>query len=246
MASVKGEPRMAIEHLNISIYADSADLDDIRESATDPLIVGFTTNPSLMRAAGVGNYRDFARQVLAVTGDRPVSFEVLADDFVEMERQALEIATWGKHVQVKIPITTIGGESALPLVARLASHGVVCNVTAMFTTNQIEQAIAVLPVSSQAILSLFAGRIADTGVDPVPIMREAVEIASSHADVSILWASPRETLNIFQADEIGCDIITCTRDLRAKFPIIGKPLETYSRETVQMFFRDAEAANYEV
>ncbi len=237
---------MAIEHLNISIYADSADLDDIRESATDPLIAGFTTNPSLMRAAGVGNYRDFARQVLNLTGDRPVSFEVLADDFVEMERQALEIATWGKHVQVKIPITTIGGESALPLVARLASQGVVCNVTAMFTTDQVEQAIAVLPASSQAILSLFAGRIADTGVDPVPIMREAVDIASSHADVAILWASPRETLNIFQADDVGCDIITCTRDLRAKFPIIGKPLETYSRETVQMFFRDAEAANYEV
>ncbi len=237
---------MTIENLNVSIYADGGDVDDIRESAADPLIAGFTTNPTLMRAAGVGNYRDFARQVLAVTGDRPVSFEVLADDFREMERQALEIATWGKHVQVKIPITTVRGETALPLVARLTAQGVVCNVTAMFTTDQVEEAVATLPQESSAILSLFAGRIADTGVDPLPIMREAVEIASSHADVAILWASPRETLNIFQADEVGCDIITCTRDLRAKFPIIGKPLDTYSRETVEMFFHDAEAAYYEV
>ncbi|WP_373071252.1 transaldolase [Gemmatimonas sp.] len=237
---------MTIENLNVSIYADGADVDEIRESAADPLIAGFTTNPTLMRAAGVDNYRDFARQVLAVTGDRPVSFEVLADDLREMERQALEIATWGKHVQVKIPITTVRGETALPLVARLTAQGVVCNVTAMFTIDQVEEAVATLPKESSAILSLFAGRIADTGVDPLPIMREAVEIASSHPDVAILWASPRETLNIFQADEVGCEIITCTRNLRAKFPIIGKPLDTYSRETVEMFFHDAEAADYEV
>jgi transaldolase len=230
--------------LAVRIFADGADLQDILESAADSSIAGFTTNPTLMRAAGVTNYKQFAASVIEAAGGRPVSFEVLADDFGEMERQAVEIASWGTNVNVKIPITNTSGKSAVPLVAELAAQGVVCNVTAMFGMQQVNEILEVLPSGAEIILSIFAGRIADTGVDPVPIMRQAVEATRSQPDVAILWASPREVLNIFQANELGVDIITCTRDLRVKMPIIGKDLGTYSRETVQMFFSDAEAAGY--
>lgn len=234
----------SLSGLSISIFADGADLVDILEAAKDARIAGFTTNPSLMRAANVAHYRDFAAEVLEATGDRPVSFEVLADDFNDMKRQALEISSWGSNVNVKIPITDTHGASAVPLIGELTREGVRCNVTAMFTLEQVESVLAVLPTESTTILSVFAGRIADTGVDPMPIMREVVAAAATYADVEVLWASPRELLNIFQADELGVDIITCTRNLRERFHSIGKDLESYSRETVQMFHRDAEATGY--
>ncbi len=234
----------SLSGLSISIFADGADLADILETAEDPRIAGFTTNPSLMRAANVAHYRDFAAEVLEATGDRPVSFEVLADDFNEMKRQALEISSWASNVNVKIPITDTYGVSAVPLIGELTREGVRCNVTAMFTLQQVESVLEALPAEATTILSLFAGRIADTGIDPIPSMREAVSAAASFAHVEILWASPRELLNIFQADELGVDIITCTRNLRERFNTVGKDLELYSRETVQMFHRDAEAAGY--
>lgn len=230
----------------IKIFADGADINGIREMAAKDYISGFTTNPTLMRKAGITDYKAFAMQALAVVGDRPISFEVFADDFETMELQALEIASWGRNVNVKIPVTNTKGESSAPLVGRLSAEGVVCNVTAMFTAAQIEEITEVLSPQTPAILSIFAGRIADTGVDPLPVMKFAVEMASRLPLVEVLWASPREILNLFQANDCGCSIITATNDMLKKMELFGKDLAQFSLETVEMFYNDAKAAGYTI
>lgn len=232
--------------LKIKIFADGANLESIRALYAQSNIKGFTTNPTLMRQAGVQDYKAFALEVLKIVPDRPVSFEVFADDIAGMEAQALEIASWGKNVNVKIPITNTKGESTNELVGRLSSKGIICNVTAIFTLEQLKETVDVLDTNTPAILSIFAGRIADTGFDPVPLMREAVNIAKSKPKSEILWASPRELLNIFQADEVGCHIITVTHDVLKKLSGVGKDLTVFSLETVSMFYRDAQAAGYSI
>lgn len=233
-----------ISGLKIKIFADGADIAGIKEMQTNPLIRGFTTNPTLMRKAGVTDYKAFALSVLEVVRDKPVSFEVFADDLATMEAQALEIARWAPNVNVKIPITNTKGESTASLVGRLSARGVQVNVTAMFTVKHVKDIVATLDAETPAILSIFAGRIADTGVDPVPLMQEAVAIAKIRPKAEVLWASPRELLNIFHADGAGCHIITVTNDLIKKLNGVGKDLDVFSLETVEMFYRDAKAANY--
>ena len=235
-----------IDALKVKIFADGADLQSIRTLYTQPFIKGFTTNPTLMRQAGISNYKSFALEVLKAVPDRPVSFEVFADDIEGMEAQAIEIASWGKNVNVKIPITNTKGESTATLVKRLSANGVVCNITAMFTLAQVQGIVDILNPSTPAILSIFAGRIADTGMDPVPLMQEAVKIASVKPKAEILWASPRELLNIFQANEVGCHIITVTPDVLKKLSGIGKNLSIFSLETVTMFYNDAKTAGYTI
>lgn len=237
---------MNLNDLRVKIFGDGADLASISALSALPHIKGFTTNPTLMRQAGVVDYRAFAREVLQRIPDRPVSFEVFADDVDGMERQAREIAMWGQNVNVKIPITNTTGDSMAALVGRLARTGVTCNVTAMFTLKQVRAILDVLPADAPAILSIFAGRIADTGVDPVPIMRDAVKLAESHPNVEILWASPRELLNVFQANDVGCHIITVTPDVLKKLSGVGKDLDQFSLETVAMFHRDARTAGYTI
>ncbi len=232
--------------LKIKIFADGANIESIRILNEQPNIQGFTTNPTLMRQAGIQDYKAFALEVLNVVKDRPVSFEVFADDIDKMEAQAIEIATWGKNVNVKIPITNTKGESTNELVRRLSSKGIICNVTAIFTLEQLRGVVDVLDPNTPAILSIFAGRIADTGFDPVPLMREAVNIAKSKPLSEVLWASPRELLNIFQADEVGCHIITVTHDVLKKLEGVGKDLTVFSLETVAMFYRDAQSAGYSI
>jgi transaldolase len=232
--------------LRVKIFADGADMKGILEMAANPLIKGFTTNPTLMRKAGITDYEAFGRQVLAKVSDRPVSLEVFADEFGDMERQALQIASWGRNVNVKIPITNTKGESAAPLISRLSQRGVVVNVTAIMTLAQVRAVADAVAPGVPAIVSVFAGRVADTGVDPVPHMIEAKKILADKPKAELLWASPRELLNIFQAHDIGCDIITVTNDVLAKLSLVGKDLELYSRETVDMFYKDAKAAGYSI
>ena len=230
---------------NIKIFADGASLPAMLELGTNPRIAGFTTNPTLMRKAGVADYRAFARDVLGAIRDKPISFEVFADEFAEMERQARDIATWGENVYVKIPVTNTRREPATALVGKLAAAGVKLNVTAICTVEQVRETARALAGGAPSVVSVFAGRIADTGRDPVPLMREALAACrAADARIELLWASPRELLNIIQAAEIGCDIITVTNDLLAKLPTIGKDLATFSLETVQMFYRDAQAAGF--
>jgi transaldolase len=229
--------------LRVKIFADGAELPGMLALYARPYIQGFTTNPTLMHKAGIRDYRGFARDVLAAIPDRPISFEVLSDDFAEMDRQAREIATWGAHVRVKIPVTDTRGASACALIRRLAHDGVKLNVTALLTLAQVREACDALRGGAPSCLSVFAGRIADTGRDPVPLMAAAVEIASL-AGVELIWASPRELLNIFQADEIGCHIITVTHDILRKLDSIGKDLGELSLETVRMFYDDARAAGF--
>lgn len=235
-----------LPQLKIKLFADGADADAIRVLAADPAVKGFTTNPTLMRKAGVTDYEVFAREILEIVTDRPISFEVFADEFDEMERQAHRIATWAPNVNVKIPVTNTLGESAAPLVERLSNEGVICNVTAVFTLDQVQVITEAFAEGTAGIISVFAGRIADTGIDPVPHMMRAVEIASPKPDLEMLWASPREMLNIFHADQSGCHIITVTSDLLNKLSGVGKSLELFSRETVDMFFRDAQSAGYDI
>jgi transaldolase len=236
----------SVNDLGIKIFADGADLDGIREMAGNPLIRGFTTNPTLMRGAGVADYKAFALDVLKIVTKLPVSFEVFADEFDEMEAQALEIASWGDNVNVKIPVTNTRGDSAAPLVGRLSEKGIKVNVTAVFTLDQVEEIVAVLDPATAAILSVFAGRVADSGRDPIPHMKRCVEIAGARPHAEVLWASPRELLNILQADAAGCHIITVTNDVLKKLGSIGKDLGEFSRETVQMFYDDACAAGYTI
>jgi transaldolase len=237
---------MTIAHLKVKLFADGADLAGIKEMAANPAIKGFTTNPTLMRKAGVSDYKAFALQALQVVGGRPISFEVFADEFGEMGKQAHEIAAWGKNIYVKIPVTNTKGEFSGPLVERLARAGIQVNVTALTTVDQVKRVADRLAPETRAIISVFAGRIADTGRDPVPIMAEAVKIMKKKPKSELIWASPRELLNIFQADEVGCHIITATNDILKKLPLIGKDLDAYSLETVEMFHKDAKAAGYSI
>lgn len=235
-----------VTSLKVKLFADGADLAGIKEMAANPMIKGFTTNPTLMRKAGVSDYKAFALEVLKVVTDRPVSFEVFADDFASMEKQALEIASWGENVNVKIPVTNTKGEFAGPLVKRLSAAGVQLNVTALTTLEQVRAVTDNLTSGTAAIISVFAGRIADTGRDPLPVMAEAVRIMQAKPKAELIWASPRELLNIFQADDVGCHIITATNDILKKLHLVGKDLHGYSLETVEMFYKDAQAAGYDI
>jgi transaldolase len=231
--------------LTIKIFADGADEKGMRELAANPLIKGYTTNPTLMRAAGLTDYEAFAKRVLEFITDDPISFEVFADEFDEMERQAREITKWGKNVYVKIPITNTRAESSAGVMKHLAcGEGIRLNVTGMLTLDQVRTTTEVLAGGPSCIVSVFAGRVADTGVDPVPLMTEALDIMRPHSNLELLWASPRELLNIVQADAIGCHIITVTHDLLKKLPLLGKDLAEYSLDTVMMFHRDATAAGF--
>ena len=212
--------------------------------AADPLISGFTTNPTLMRQAGVGDYEAFAHQVLARITDRPVSFEVFSDDFEEMERQAVRIAGWGANVNVKIPVTNTSGQSSAKLVRRLAEDGVQLNVTALMSLPQVRTIAEALEGGPPAIVSVFAGRIADTGRDPVPLMAAALELVRPYPNIELLWASPRELLNVVQADALGCHIITVTHDLIRKLPMLGRNLDDLSLDTVRMFHTDARESGF--
>jgi transaldolase len=235
-----------VDQLTIKIFADGADLKGMLEAAKNPLVKGFTTNPSLMKAAGVTDYKEFALEVLKAIPDRPVSFEVFADDFPTMELQAREIASWGPNVYVKIPVSNTKGESAAPLIKTLAHSGVRLNVTAIMTLEQVTEVAEALAPNVPAVVSVFAGRIADTGRDPIPHMRECLRLLKSRPKAELLWASPREVLNIFQADDIGCHIITVTPEHLKKLSLVGKDLKIYSQETVQMFYRDATAAGFSI
>ncbi|MFA6107816.1 MAG: transaldolase [Candidatus Latescibacterota bacterium] len=234
----------ALEQLRTRIFADGADLAAIVVLARNPLIRGFTTNPPLMRKAGVTDYPEFARRALEAVPDRPISFEVLADEPVEMERQARRIASWGENVYVKIPVTNTKGEGSYALVERLCRDGIQVNVTAVMTLEQVAEIARAVAGGAPCYVSVFAGRIADTGRDPVPLMTRALELLHPCPQAELLWASPREVLNLLQADAIGCPIITVTGDLLTKLGLVGKPLEEYSLETVRMFFEDARAAGY--
>ena len=230
--------------LKIKIFADGASLPGILEMSRNPLISGFTTNPTLMRKAGITDYEAFAREALQVVTTLPISFEVFSDELPEMERQALKIASWGDNVYVKIPSTNTHGESTHGLAARLAQSGVKLNVTAMTTPAHLNRMLPSLAGGPPAVASIFAGRVADSGRDPMPLMRECLEILQSAQNVELLWASPRELLNLIQADEIGCHIITMTNDLISKIPTLGKNLDEFALDTVKMFARDSEAAGY--
>ena len=232
--------------LKVKLFADGADIAGMKEMAANPLIKGFTTNPTLMRKAGIADYKAFAQDVLKVIPDRPVSFEVFADEFAEMEAQAFEIASWGPNVNVKIPVTNTRREFAGPLIERLSRAGVVVNVTALMTPQQVERVTERLDAKTRAIISVFAGRIADTGVDPMPIMAQAVRTMKAKPKAELIWASPRELLNVFQADAVGCHIITATNDILKKLALVGKDLDQYSLETVEMFYKDAKAAGYTI
>jgi transaldolase len=233
-------------NLKIKIFADGADRASILEMYSNPLIKGFTTNPTLMRKAGITDYRTFASDILAIIKDRPISFEVFADEFDEMEVQALEIGSWGQNVFVKIPVTNTRGESSAQLLTRLSKLGVKVNVTALTTLDQVEEVSKCLRHGPPSYISVFAGRIADTGRDPVPIMAEAVNLLRGLPNVELIWASPRELLNLFQADSIGCHVITATNDILKKLALIGKDLKEYSLETVKMFYDDAQHAGYKL
>jgi transaldolase len=234
------------KQLKVKIFADGADKAGMLEMYKNPNVSGFTTNPTLMRKAGVTDYEAAAKDILAAIPDRSISFEVFADDFSEMERQARRIATWGKHVSVKIPITNTKKESAIPLVRKLSQEGVALNVTAIFTLDQVQAVVDGVKGGAPCFVSVFAGRIADTGIDPVPIMAESVKRLKTAPNTELIWASPRELLNIFQADEIGCQVITVTNDIIKKLSLVGKDMAEYSLETVKMFYDDGKAAGYKL
>jgi len=235
-----------LKQLKVKIFADGADFDSIIKLSKNPIVKGFTTNPTLMRKAGVTDYEEFGRKLLAAVPDHPVSLEVFADDFPEMIRQARAIATWGRNVNVKIPVTNTRKEFCGEVIRKLSSESIVVNVTAILTLDQVRRVADCLAPETPAIVSVFAGRIADTGVDPLPIMAEAVKILKQRPKAELIWASPRELLNIFHANEIGCHIITVTNDVLNKLSLVGKDLETYSLETVEMFRRDAVAAGFAI
>jgi transaldolase len=228
----------------LDIYADTADLVGIRAARANPSIKGFTTNPTLMRAAGVTDYEWFAKEAQKLSDGQPISFEVFSDDFKEMERQARKLAALGKNVYVKIPITDTKGESTAPVIEALSNDLIPLNVTAVFTPHQVTAAARAMHQNCPAIISIFAGRIADSGVDPVPIMKQAVNSCRWKSNIKVLWASAREVLNIKQADSSGCHIITLTPELIKKSASLGKPLDKFSLETVQMFYNDAKASGF--
>ena len=233
----------SVSELRVQIFADVADKASMLELYRQPHIKGFTTNPTLMRATGVTDYQGFALDLLATIQDRPISFEVFADEEPEMEEQARHIAAWGKNVFVKVPVMNTKGVPTYDLIRHLSHEGIQLNVTALLTLEQVRSVCNALQGSAPAYVSVFAGRIADTGRDPVPLMREAVAMANA-AKAQLMWASPRELLNVFQADEIGCHVITATTDVLKKLPLVGKDLHEFSQETVQMFRRDAVKSGY--
>ncbi|HEQ8693041.1 TPA: transaldolase [Streptococcus pyogenes] len=237
---------MMTKKLNVKVFSDGAVLETMLKDLQTGLVTGFTTNPSLMKKAGISSYIGFAKEVLAKITDYPVSFEVFADDLASMEKEAEKIASLGDNVYVKIPVTTSTGESTCPVIQKLSAKGMKLNVTAIFTIEQTQAVVDHLTAGVPAIVSVFAGRIADTGVDPMPIMEEALRICRQKEEVELLWASPRETYNIYQADQLGVDIITCTTDLIAKLPLQGKDLEDYSLETVQMFLKDSTSLGFKI
>lgn len=232
--------------LSVKVFSDGAVLETMLKDLQTGLVTGFTTNPSLMKKAGISSYIGFVKEVLAKITDYPVSFEVFADDLASMEKETEKITSLGDNVYVKIPVTTSTGESTCPLIQKLSAKGIKLNVTAIFTIEQTQAVVDHLTAGVPAIVSVFAGRIADTGVDPIPIMEEARRICRQKEGVELLWASPRETYNIYQADQLGVDIITCTSDLIAKLPLQGKDLEDYSLETVQMFLKDSTSLGFKI
>ena len=237
---------MTVSNLKIKLFADGADKTAMLALYRNPLIQGFTTNPTLMRKAGISDYAAFARDILSEIRDRPISLEVFADDFDEMERQARLIASWGPNVYVKIPVTNTHREPALDLIHRLSHAGIRLNITALLALDQVRDVAAALAGGAPSCVSVFAGRVADTGRDPVPLMAAAVEMVSIHAGMELIWASPRELLNIFQADAIGCHIITATPDILHKLLLVGKDLHEYSLDTVKMFHSDALKSGFQV
>src|SRR4051812_13276722 len=235
-----------VDQLKVKIFADGADKAGMLEMYKNPHVKGFTTNPTLMRKAGVTNYEAAAKDIIEAVPDRSISFEVFADDFSEMERQARKITTWGKHVSVKIPIINTRKESAIPLIRKLSRNGIALNVTAIFTLDQVQAVADAVKGGAPCFVSVFAGRIADTGIDPVPIMADSVKRLKAAPNTELIWASPRELLNIFQADEIGCQVITVTNDIIKKLSLVGKDMGEYSLETVKAFYEDGRAAGYKL
>lgn len=235
-----------VQDLKVKIFADGADKAGMLEMASKSFIKGLTTNPTLMKKAGISNYKTFALEILKEIPNKPISFEVFSDDFSEMEKQADEIAAWGDNVYVKIPITNTKSEGAYDLIGRLAAKNVKLNVTAMMTLDQVRGVLANLNPAVPSYISIFAGRIADTGRDPLPLMTEAVAVLKINPLAELIWASPRELLNIFQADAIGCHIITVTNDVLKKLDLVGKDLEEYSLDTVKMFYNDAKTAGFTI
>jgi len=233
-----------LNDLKVKIFADGADKAGMLEMYNKPYIKGLTTNPTLMRKAGISDYKTFAKEILSLIKDKPLSFEVFSDDFADMERQAMEIAGWGDNVYVKIPVTNTKRQTSYNLVNTLTKRGVKVNVTAIMTLTQVRDVVANLNPTVPSYVSVFAGRIADTGYDPIPLMAAAVEILKIAPASELIWASPRELLNIVQADDIGCHVITVTNDILKKIPLIGKNLDEYSLDTVKMFYNDATAAGF--
>ena len=230
----------------VKLFADGADKAGILEMYRSPRIDGFTTNPTLMRKAGITDYVAFAKDLLREIPDKPISFEVFADEFGEMERQAVEIADWGRNVYVKIPVMNTKQETSYDLVRKLSQAGVQLNITAIMTLEQVRKVAEAVQGGSSSFVSVFAGRVADTGVDPIPMMQEALELLKTAPNAELLWASPREVLNVYQAETIGCHIITATNDILKKLELNGKNLDVFSQETVQMFFNDAHAAGFQL
>ena len=237
---------MATNKLHIKLFQDGADLEAMRAAKAGGRVSGFTTNPTLMRKAGVTDYKDFALKAIAVIPDLPISFEVFSDDFDAMEREAREIASWGGNTYVKIPVTNTKGESAEALIRKLSREKFSLNITAMLTLDQVEMVAGAVDSGARTIASVFAGRIADAGIDPVPVMAKAAEILKRAPKAELLWASPREVLNVLQAESCGCHIITATPDILAKISLLGKDLKQYSLETVRMFYDDARAAGFKL
>jgi transaldolase len=235
-----------VEDLKVQIFADGADKAGMLEMYAKPYVKGLTTNPTLMKKAGITDYRAFCKDILTHIKDKPLSFEVFSDDFAEMERQAMEIASWGSNVYVKIPVTNTQQETCYALVKKLGVKQVKMNVTAIMTLTQVRDVVAALNPTVPSYVSVFAGRIADTGLDPVPLMAAAVEMLKVAPAAELIWASPRELLNIFQADDIGCQVITVTNDIIKKLSLVGYDLDTYSLDTVKMFYSDAVAAGFKL
>jgi transaldolase len=236
----------AIEALKVKIFADGADKAGMLEMYGKPYIQGLTTNPTLMKKAGIADYRAFCKDILATIRDKPLSFEVFSDDFAEMERQAMEIASWGSNVYVKIPVTNTRRDTCYALARKLSARQVKLNVTAIMSLAQVRDVVAALDPTVPAYVSVFAGRVADTGRDPVPMMAAAVELLKPSPALELIWASPRELLNIFQADAVGCQVITVTNDILKKLSLVGYDLDDYSLDTVKMFYNDAVAAGFQL
>lgn len=235
-----------LSQFRIKLFADGADLNGMIEEYQKGIACGFTTNPTLMKKAGVSNYEEFAKAALKAIPDLPISFEVFSDDLAGMEREARKIGSWGNNVYIKIPVTNTRGESTAPLIQKLTRDGLKLNVTAILTSNQVRTVASALSPATPSIVSIFAGRIADTGRDPIPIMRESVNILKNNPKAEVLWASTRELLNLVQAESCGCHIITITNDILKKIPLVGKDLDQLSLETVQMFYSDAQSAGYKI